>query len=269
MAKRVTKEIFIERAKLHHGNKFDYSKVEFINTKTKVCIICPIHGEFLQIPETHMKGTGCPKCSVEQRRLQIMGKSYKYSSIEEKMQKFLQKAKEIHDDKYDYSKVSFKNFGDKIEIVCSKHGSFFQSAHHHLQGQGCPKCSNENRSNSYKLTTEQFIEKAREIHGYKYDYSLVINPKFGEKITIICPIHGKFNQYTNNHLQDCGCPECSKHYHYDTSEFIRRAKEVHENTYDYSKTVYVNARTKVIITCLIHGDFEQLPSGHLNGTGCP
>ena len=79
-----------------------------------------------------MKGTGCPKCSVEQRKLQLVGKSHKFSSIEEKMLKFLQKAKEIHGDRYNYSKVSFKNFKDKIEIVCPTHGSFFQSAHHHL-----------------------------------------------------------------------------------------------------------------------------------------
>lgn len=117
-------------------------------------------------------------------------------------------------------------------------------------------CANENRSNSYKLTVEQFIEKARSIHGDKYDYSLITNPKFGERVTIICPIHGEFEQFTNNHLQDCGCPKCSKHYQYNTEEFIKRAKEIHGESYDYSKTKYINSRTKVIITCPIHGDFE-------------
>lgn len=93
MAKRVTKEIFIERAKLQHGNRYDYSKVEYINTKTKICIICPTHGEFWQIPETHMKGTGCPKCGYEKLKFQNSGTSNKFSSSEEKMQKFLEKAK--------------------------------------------------------------------------------------------------------------------------------------------------------------------------------
>lgn len=269
MAKKVTLENFIQRSKIFHGDRYDYSKVDFINTKTKVCIVCPKHGEFWQIPETHMKGTGCPKCAHEKINKINKGKRRKILTPEEKIQEFKLKAKQIHNDKYDYSKVTFNNYTDKIEIICPKHGSFWQSAHHHLQGQKCPACADENRSNSYKLTKEEFIRRARQIHGDKYDYSKVENPKYNEKVTIICPIHGEFQQFVNNHLFDSGCPKCSKHFNYDTETFIMKANQVHNHKYLYNKTNYINARTKVTITCPIHGDFEQLPSTHLSGGGCP
>ena len=268
MPKKITKEIFLERAKEQHGNKYDYSKVEYINTKIKVCIICPEHGEFWQSPEVHTKGSGCPKCACNKLKKLFTGKTIKTLDPKEKINNFIKKAKVLHSNKYNYSKVSFKRVRDKVEIICPKHGSFFQSVHHHLQGSGCPKCADENRSNSYKLTREQFIEKALEVHGDKYDYSLVENPKFNERVTIICPIHGEFQQFVNNHLLDCGCPKCSKHYQYNTEEFIKRAKEIHGDKYDYSKTKYINARTKVTIICPTHGEFEQLPQSHLCGIGC-
>lgn len=120
-----------------------------------------------------------------------------------------------------------------------------------------------------RLTTEDFIKKAKEIHGNKYDYSQVNYSNNSTPITIICPEHGPFQQKPNVHLNGHGCPACKKIKKLDTTEFIRRAKEIHGNKYDYSLSTYKNKRTKLTIICPEHGEFEQLPMNHLRGQGCP
>ena len=124
---RLNTDIFIKKAKEVHGNKYDYSKVNYINSKTKVCIICPIHGEFWVLPHSHLQGCGCHKCSVDERKITY--------------QDFIKRARKKHGDKYDYSRVNFDKITDKICIICPKHGEFWQIATDHLQGCGCPKCS--------------------------------------------------------------------------------------------------------------------------------
>lgn len=260
MPRKLNFEIFKERSKNIHGDKYNYEKVVFVNTKTKVCIICPEHGEFWQIPETHMKGSGCPKCAVDKN---------KKITKREKLTKeqFIEKANIIHNNKYNYDKSNYINKSNKIIITCPEHGDFKQSPHHHLQGQGCPKCANKIR-NKISFTLNDFLIKAQEIHGNKYDYSKVINPKYNTKVTIICPIHGEFQQSVNSHLTDCGCPQCSKNKLLTNKEFLKRANKIHNNKYIY-KTNYKNSRGKILITCPIHGDFEQVANIHLNGSGCP
>ena len=118
---------------------------------------------------------------------------------------FIKKANEIHGiGTYDYCKVNYINSQTKVEIICQKHGSFWQTSNSHLCGQGCPKCSG-----NYNQTTEGFIEKAKEIHGDKYDYSLVKYKDLKTKVTIICPKHKKFLQKPLVHLLGCGCPKCN------------------------------------------------------------
>ena len=123
---------------------------------------------------------------------------------------------------------------------------------------------------SKKLTTEEFIKRAEEIHGKgKYDYSRVEYKNNYTKITIICPIHGEFEQRPNSHLSGYGCPNCSnERKRSNTEEFIRKAREVHGDKYDYSKVVYKGALIKVTIICPIHREFEQRPNDHLRGKGC-
>ena len=120
-----------------------------------------------------------------------------------------------------------------------------------------------------KSNTEEFIKKAKKVHGDKYDYSKVNYIGSKIEVTIICPEHGEFKQRPNDHLNGIGCPKCSGHVKLTTEEFIKRAREIHGDKYDYSKTNYVNMRTKVTIICPKHGEFEQTPQGHLNGDGCP
>lgn len=256
MRKKLTTEDFIEKAKSIHGDKYDYSKVEYIDSVTKVCIICPEHGEFWQYPFAHIQGQGCPKC-----------KGF-YRTTEE----FIERAKKVHGDRYDYSKVVYINTQTKVCIICPKHGEFWQMPSNHLKSQGCPKCKNEKKSSSNSYNTEEFIEKAKMIHGDKYDYSKVKYIDSKTKVCIICPIHGEFYQTPNSHLNGHGCFECGmvscKPKSMTTEEFIEKAKKIHGDRYDYSKVEYVNSYTKICIICHKHGEFWQTPNSHLDGKGC-
>ena len=251
--KRLTTEKFIERAKEIHGDKYDYSKVEYKNNSTKVIIRCSVHGSFEQAPSNHLKGQGCPIC----------GGKRKLTTKE-----FIKKAQEVHGDKYDYSKVNYKNNSTKVIITCSTHGDFKQVPAKHLIGSGCPECGLESRSELRRNPIDSFIKKAREIHGSKYDYSKVDYKNNRTKVIIICPIHGEFRQKPSNHLQGNTCPKCSVNIKLTTEDFIKKAREIYGGKYDYSKVDYKNSKTKVTIICPVHGEFEQKPNNHLSGSGC-
>lgn len=118
------------------------------------------------------------------------------------------------------------------------------------------------------LTNKQFIEKARIIHGNKYDYSLVEYKKSLINVKIICSIHGIFHQKPCWHLRGTGCQKCDHSYFSNTETFIKKAKVFHGNTYDYSKVKYNGCKNKVKIICKHHGIFLQLPTIHIRGHGC-
>ena len=123
---------------------------------------------------------------------------------------FIKKAKKIHGDKYDYSKAKYINNITPICIICSVHGEFWQTPIHHLRGCDCPKCSKINGSLKQRLNTNDFIEKAKKVHGDKYDYSKVKYTTTNEKVCIVCPEHGEFWQEASSHLRGCGCPVCKE-----------------------------------------------------------
>jgi hypothetical protein len=166
--------------------------------------------------------------------------------------------------KYDYSKVNYINAKSKVIIICKEHGEFKQLSNSHLSGSGCSKC----RDNNISSSTNEFIEKAIKIHNDKYDYSKVNYINSYTKIKIICKEHEEFEQLPNHHLSGSGCSKCSGTYQYSTNEFIEKAIKIHGSKYDYSKVNYINAKSKVIIICKEHGEFEQQPNNHLNGQGC-
>lgn len=182
---------------------------------------------------------------------------------------FIKRAREVHGDKYGYSKVNYKNSNTKVDIICPAHGVFTQRASNHLRGIGCPKCK-KHRSHTLLST---FIERAKSVHGDFYDYSLVDYVSLDDKINIICPKHGVFQQIGWNHIAGKGCSKCWSERRgvvtrKSTLDFISKARKIHGDFYDYTKTIYIRGNEKVIITCPIHGDFEQLASNHLKGEGC-
>ena len=258
--KKNTLEDFIKKSQQIHNNKYDYSKVEYINNRTKVCIICPEHGEFWQTPHSHLSGCGCCKCKYNQSKQRLLLTT----------EDFINKAIQIHGDKYTYSKVNYIGAEEKVCIICPKHGEFWQTPSGHLSGYGCPKCYDERRGANLRDDLTTFISKAKQIHGDKYDYSKVKYINSRTEICIICPEHGEFWQTPNSHLNGNGCSSCKGLKKLTTKEFIERAKQVHGNKYDYSKTIYVNKRTKVCIICPIHGEFYQTPHNHVyQKQGCP
>lgn len=258
MSKKSTKEEFIEKARKIHGNKYDYSKVDYLNGKTKVIIICPEHGEFLQVPEKHLTGQGCPYCC---------------NTLKGTKESFIEKARKVHGNKYDYSKVEYKNNKKKVCIICPEHGEFWQDPHNHLKGKGCPECGKLLLSVS-KYDAESFIKMANVVHKGKYDYSQMNYVNLSSKIGIICPEHGLFYQNPYLHLTGCGCPKCADianglKRRVTNEEFIERSRKVHGDRYDYSKVEYITAKHKVCIVCPEHGEFWQSPWHHLTGCGCP
>ncbi len=254
---RLTTEEFIEQAIQVHGiHTYDYSKVEYVDAKTNVIIICPTHGEFLQTPNSH-KTHGCSKCATEGHRKQYVSNK----------DKFVASAIKIHgENTYDYSKVEYKNARIGVIIICPMHGEFKQSPDSHLNKKnGCPKCSR------LKYTTEDFIKIAKQIHGDTYNYSLVNYKGCNEKVKIICSKHGEFEQTQNQHIiAKHGCPTCGSHKP-SNEEFIEKSNKIHgKDKYDYSKIQYVDNTTKILIGCKIHGYFEQSPDKHINAKhGCP
>ena len=191
--KKLTKEEVIKRAKKIHGNKYDYSLLEYKHSKKKVKIICPEHGVFEQIAADHLNGSGCVECS---------GKKMLTNET------FKNRAREIHRNKYDYSLVEYIHTDKKIKIICPEHGIFEQTPHEHLKGSECLLCGNPRKGK--KTNKKDFIEKAKKIHGDKYDYSLVkyINNK--ENIKIVCSKHGVFEQRPDVFLaRKQECPKCS------------------------------------------------------------
>ena len=188
-SKKHTKESFIEKSKVKHNSKYNYDFVEYLDSKTKVKILCPIHGIFEQLPENHIKGSGCHKCGGSNR------------SINEE---FILKSKQIHNLKYDYSKVEYKNNKTKVEIICQYHGSFYISPSNHLKGVGCSKCVRKAKS-----TNQEFIEKSNIKHNFMYNYDDVNYVNCKTQVAINCQKHGTFYQTPNSHLRGSGCPDCN------------------------------------------------------------
>jgi very-short-patch-repair endonuclease/endogenous inhibitor of DNA gyrase (YacG/DUF329 family) len=277
MPRKITTELFIGEAKKKHGDKYDYSKTIYVDNGTKVTIICPTHGEFHIRAGGHLDKRegwgGCPTC----------GKAQRIKNTTKTTPDFIKEAKAKFGEKFDYSKVNYINATTKVTIICPAHGEFQQTPIEHtrkIRGErgnhGCPECGKIVRDKNHTMTTQEFIEKAIEKHGDKYDYSKTIYVYSNTKVTIICPTHGEFEIIANFHVRKrglVGCQKCGKIVRYKkqtmtTQEFTEKAIEKHGDKYDYSKVKYINCKTKVTIICPTHGDFQQRPSIHCAGAGC-
>jgi hypothetical protein len=185
---------------------------------------------------------------------------------------FVQQAKKVHGGKYNYSKANYSQMRDLVTIICSKHGPFLQSPGSHLSGYGCNKCGDEYHNKICTRNISSFIKEARKKHGDKYDYSKTKYATAKKKLTIICKKHGEFEQVANSHLIGCGCAKCSfeqesKDRRMSTRVFIRMARKIHKDRYNYSKVDYTNHKIKIIVICPIHGEFKIRPHDHIHNRG--
>lgn len=260
--KRLTTEEFIERARKVHGDKYDYSKVEYVNATTKVCIICPTHGEFWQIPYTHLKGYGCSTCAGVEK--------WSYERL-------VREGKKKYNDRFDYLQSNIKKGNDLVAIKCNVCGTiFYQSPKNHInsiQG-GCPTCKYKYIAQNEKISFEDFKTKATLIHKGKYIYNKDTFTDMHSKVGVVCKKHGLFFTYPHNHLKGSNCPACtneriSQNQTLSKDDFLERSINKHGNKYDYSNVNYVSSGTKVEIVCPIHGSFLQTPHNHWKGEGCP
>jgi very-short-patch-repair endonuclease len=195
MSKIITNKEHLEKAKLVHKNKYDYSLAKFTKVSDKIKIICPKHGEFEQRVNNHIYGHGCPICNHK------LGSNKKSEQFKKR---FLIEANKLYNNKYIYDFENYKDANDKIKVTCPEHGDFYMTPFNHLRGHTCIYCAGA------KNNTNIFIEKAKEIHGNEFDYSLVNYTGSHDKVIIICKKHGPFEQETNAHLQGAKCPHCSE-----------------------------------------------------------
>lgn len=257
-SRQTTKSEFINRSKKVHKNKYSYTEVQYNKAGEKVKITCLKHGIFEQTPESHMAGHGCPSCG------------YDLVSIKTRTggKQFIERCQTKHNYKYNYENTNYTTGTHKISIVCPRHGAFKQIAANHLSGSGCPKCKAEKHRVEKCLTTEEFITRAKIIHGNRYDYSNTIYKTSREKVTIICREHGLFQQSAGLHMTGSNCTKCTGQF-MNTDYFIEKALKVHKGIYDYSKVKYLGNDKYVEIVCKEHGVFTQTPHCHLRGGGCP
>lgn len=207
MPRKKTKEEILFEFNQVHGDYYDYTKVEYVNTSTKITIICPKHGLFHIAPGHHKNGVGCRKCYFKSQQIT--------------KEEFIRRSQDFFGDIYDYSLFNeLPSSGQKVSILCVKHNELFlQEPRSHMRGHtGCSVCQSLKLSGSREERgtiktreelTEDFIKQVRKIHGHIYDYSKFEYINSNTKGVIICSIHGEFDQTPNNHLKDKKCPKCS------------------------------------------------------------
>lgn len=189
-------------------------------------------------------------------------------------EEWIEKAMLEHGVKYDYSLVCYKSAHTKVKIICYEHGIFEQSPNNHLNGRGCKICGVDKRSVSQTSSLDLFIKRSKLKHGDKYDYKLVEYVNARKKVDIICPQHGVFSQRPDGHLSNGGCSKCGSDKtgfsrKLTTKEFIEKAITKHGDKYNYRLVDYKKNFIKIKIICPIHDVFNQIPSDHLSGYGCP
>jgi len=227
---RLSQEQVIESFRQTHGNKYDYSKVEYVGIHDKVIIVCPEHGEFLQAPSNHKGGAGCNACST------------KYRKPRHSPEYWLDKFKSVHGDRFDYSKSEITKGRSKITIICSIHGEFEMEPKYHANGRMCSKCSlikrRKNISKAKKgkklkpsMSNEDLVKLFKSVHGDKFDYSKVDYVNMSTKVIIICSIHGEFQQTPKSHKNGSGCARCSHTKKIDLTEakrLLQKGLSVHK-----------------------------------------
>lgn len=191
MSTKLQKDEVIERCRKALGAGYDYSLVEYKGNSVPVRIRCLSCGKvFFQRPTHLFDGYGCRTC--KNRR------------------SFLDKAIKVHNSRYDYSSVEYKDIWTKVKIICPVHGEFWQVPEDHVKGCGCPKCGNIRMRSMKMKPAEVFLAEARKTHGSRFDYSLARYTGCFSRVKIICPRHGVFRQTPHDHLAGRGCPACSR-----------------------------------------------------------
>ena len=258
-------EAFLQKAKQVHGDRYNYEKVKYVNSGTKVTITCSRHGDFQIRPACHTnQKQGCAEC----------GKNTRVDT-----QECLSRLRVVFGDRYQYDNVVYNDAKTPITLLCVHHGLFSREPHTIFStGLGCPRCGKEGNgipwsagAKKEKMCKENFLAFARKVHGDRYNYDKTEYKFALEKVTITCSMHGDFQQTPSMHVNGKhGCHECAGTNLQTTETFIKKALEKNPGKpYDYSSVVYKDSNTPVTIICKSHGPFQVKPCKHLTrGDGC-
>lgn len=262
--KKLTQEEFITRALSRARRPIDLSQFVYSGSAAKSTAVCPTHGPFQISANALMNRIGCAKCFESTR-----GQSKKLTQAE-----FLDRAKSVHGNKYDYSKSSYQGSQTKLVITCKTHGDFKQGANSHLSGRGCPKCRNDATSARGRMSADKFILRCGEVHGDKYNLSKVRYSGMSKKIEVICSSHGSFFPTAGNFVGlGSGCPVCGKESVGRQSRkpfeyYVQKSAAKHGGKFTYTGITYRGSTAYLQITCPVHGEFEQVAQDHIKGVGC-
>lgn len=251
---KITREIFIERAKNIFNDIYNYDQIDYVDYNTEIKLNCQEHGDFEIKPVRHITvKQHCNKCALKKQ----------HDGFRLSRETVIEEFRKKHGDTYNYDKVVYVNTHKPVIIICKIHGEFKTSPSDHKRGRNCIQCARIIKNKAQQYTTEIFIKKAIEIHKNKYLYDKVNYINTNTLVTIICQTHGDFQIKPNNFLQKKGCQKCSNRYftpnnsiEEKTKIFIERAKEIHGDKYIYDKTIYTKSSDKVIIICKDHGEFK-------------
>ena len=262
-------EDFVQKARLIHSDKYNYNKSIFINNRTRIIINCPEHGDFLQFPSNHLKGSGCKFCASDKRKV-IKAKISFDKSLGVRLTKdeAIERFKKVHSDTYDYSKVVYTKYDKMITIICKEHGEFEMLPYSHWRGSGCPKCNKT--SLGKKISQDDVIERFKKVHLDTYDYSKVVYTKHNEKIIIICKEHGEFETLPYYHWSGSGCPKCrTPSGKLSNEKIMERLHNLKEDNDTFEKVEYINMHIPVTITCKKHGNYKKSLANYFAGFRCP
>jgi hypothetical protein len=266
MGGKLTTAGFIERAKKVYGDKYDYSKVNYVNGTTKVTIICPKHGEFQQAPSLHSaknKPRGCPACGRE-RQISKATKSF---------DDFVIDAKETHGDRYIYKPENYSNARQKTKIICPEHGIFMQTPDAHIRGQGCPECRDNMTSERSLLSIEEINKRLNISSDGRVSILAETYKGINSNADFICTEHGRYTRLVNSTLTANPCLPCAKKYgaylHHSTKSFEKVIKEKFGDKYEIEDFEYKGNTTPITLKCKTHGAFTLMAQSIHRSPGCP
>lgn len=196
---RLTTEAWVAKAIAKHGDRYNYREAEYVTSRDRITIICPYHGRFTQFAASHLQGFGCKQCAVDVTRTR-----YRKTT-----QQWIDEARKVHGECFDYSSVVYVGHRGKVIIGCPEHGDFVIAAGEHLVYAGCPGCRSAGVKALHTKTTKEFVQRAKNKHGSKYDYSDTTYTHSLTPIQIRCPDHGVFEQMPYVHTRGSGCPSCA------------------------------------------------------------
>ncbi len=265
--KKLTNQEVIDKLTNLYGETCDCSKIQYVNTRSLLKLVCKVHGEFYQHANNALQGRGgCLKCKA------------RFPT----QKSFIDELEKLHPGKFEYDKVVFATQKEKIILTCKKHGDFICTAKQALKNkEPCAICKQEIKESSkktkvkidyFEIQKQRFFNRSAKIHNNKYDYSKSVYKGPREKIEIICPIHGSFFQSPRDHVIGKGCKKCASittanKTKIGRDEFLRRARNTHGIQYEYGE--YKGMHNKMEMFCPTHGLFLCTPHNHIVGCGCP